>query len=382
MNIVTKKIYLCLYCLVNVHALFIACSCCDCDDQLEDTLENSLESALIYEDDKTLKQSVLEHLKLDGEKLNNIVTDINNISDHVKKIEKIIEYSKDINWSNPTCPNTLIKWEKNSCVCVAYLHMMLNNPYFVKFFLILDKIKSLHKHDTYMLKALCDTMRWCVERPSFNTNNLGSIDNIMRALFLKKKSFCAGDNYFYCKKEKKAIPEDPIFLNRLEHYYYNPEEKETRKYNSSQDYHLFEMIITCLVLDLNIQDNDDIKQIIMGITFPKNAVCLEEAVISDIFPNEKQEAKITTNSKLLGLYLYQEKFHLYTIVNYNGDWYNKNTLHINNCGKQDKKTLKDLLKNIQTIEKPQYKDYNRTSSRFQYLKIFKTQSSTCGLIDT
>ena len=165
-----------LVCLLfSVGTLEHRCQCCNCC------------TAPITKEDKEIKQKVLQHLKLDGNKLDQIVNEINKIKNNTKKIEKIIEYSKDIDWNNPMCPNTLIKHENNACTVISYFHLMLNNPYFVKFFLICDKIDSLHRKDTYVLNVMCEVVNWCVERPSFNKNNMGSVDKIMKAFFLKEK---------------------------------------------------------------------------------------------------------------------------------------------------------------------------------------------------
>ena len=74
---------------------------------------NCCYSDIITEKDEELTPQILKHLKLEGEKIKDIVTEINNIQDNEEKIKKIIEYSKDIDWENECCPNTLIRWKNN-----------------------------------------------------------------------------------------------------------------------------------------------------------------------------------------------------------------------------------------------------------------------------
>ena len=73
---------------------------------------------------------------------------------------------------------------------------MLNNPYFLKFFLICNE--TMRREDTYVLNAICECVKWCIDHPSFNKNNMGSVDGIMKAFFRKENG-----EYYYLKKKKK-----------------------------------------------------------------------------------------------------------------------------------------------------------------------------------
>ena len=132
------------------------CICCDCCDPNK-----------ITDEDRAITENILKHLKLDGNNLDNIVNEINTIQDNEEKIKKIIEFSKNIDWEHECCPNTLIRWEKNECAYIAYFHLMLNNPYFLKFFLICNKTMCRRKQnkeeeieETYVLNAICDLVRY------------------------------------------------------------------------------------------------------------------------------------------------------------------------------------------------------------------------------
>ena len=345
------------------------CNCCDCDDSVDKSLEN----AIITEEDRKITPLILKHLKLDGDTLNAIVTEVNKCSDNVEKIKKILEYTVDIDWNNPMCPNTLIRQEKNSCIYISYFHLMLNNPYFLKFFLICDKIKSLHRPDTYVLDAMCELVRWCVERPSFNKNNMGSIDKIIKAFYKENTN----GEYFYCAKDDKAS---------LQLYYYGSIDEKTgkyiencgpHKYGSWQNSILIDYVHTCLLLDLNIKDNDIENKIRLLIIYrPK--VSLAKAKIHDILKSPQINSEYFNtqdNVKLLGLALYQQAYHYYVIVYNNNQWYNKNTLLIDSCRPMTIEEVTQLCEKIVEIKKPKYKQLNQEYCEFTGVKISNTQSS-------
>lgn len=54
--------------------------------------------------------------------------------------------------------------------------------------------------------------------------------------------------------------------------------------------------------------------------------------------NSTRHVKI---DKLLGVKIYQKEYHYFSIVNYNGIWYNKNTLQEEQCKKM---TVPEILK--------------------------------------
>ena len=167
------------------------CNCCDyCR-----LFCNCCYSDIITEKDEELTPQILKYLKLDNGKLNDIAVEINNIQDNEEKIKKIIEYSKDIDWENECCPNTLIRWENNECAYIAYFHLMLNNPYFLKFFFICERINEDEKTVLY---EVCQLIKQCINLPNFQkskSQNSG-VDKIMERFYIKMKNI---------KKLKKPI---------------------------------------------------------------------------------------------------------------------------------------------------------------------------------
>ena len=87
---------------------------------------NCCYSDIITEEDKELTPKIFKHLKLDDNNLNKIINEINHISNNIDKINRIIECSKDIDWENECCPNTLIRWENNECAYIAYFHLIFD----------------------------------------------------------------------------------------------------------------------------------------------------------------------------------------------------------------------------------------------------------------
>ena len=209
-----RILFLCsLFSIWNYTTLFsiFFCDCCkDCCDYCnpdiiteEDliTEEDILKAEENYkypEEIEITTQKILIHLKLDNGKLNDIAVEINNIQDNEEKIKKIIEYSKDIDWENECCPNILIRWEKNECAIIANFDLMLNNPYFLKFFLICND--TMRREDTYVLNAICDLVKYCFEHPKFEWEYRGSVDEIAKAFFRKE-----GEEYYYVEKENEEI---------------------------------------------------------------------------------------------------------------------------------------------------------------------------------
>ena len=184
------------------------CNCCDyCR-----LFCNCCYSDIITEKDEELTPQILKYLKLDNGKLNDIAVEINNIQDNEEKIKKIIEYSKDIDWENECCPNTLeyskdidweneccpntlIRWKNNECTYIAYFHLMLNNPYFLKFFFICERINEDEKTVLY---EVCQLIKQCINLPNFQkskSQNSG-VDKIMERFYIKMKNI---------KKLKKPI---------------------------------------------------------------------------------------------------------------------------------------------------------------------------------
>ena len=301
----------------------ICCDCCDSDK--------------ITNEDKAITDKILKHLKLDNGELNNIAVEINTIQDNEEKIKKIIEYSKDIDWENECCPNTLIRWEKNECAYMAYFDLMLNNPYFLKFFLICDK--TMCRGETYVLNAICDLVKYCVEHPRFEGEYRGSVDKIMKAFFRKD----ADKEYFYLKREKGTS---------LKRFYHEKDKdgKISHYYGSFLPHDVYLYVNTCLCLDLNLENKEIMDEIIIRYNANMNAytlsICMEngKAVEKSLFESllKKNRSSLTPEEdnivmfeerfgsgfrKVLGIWFTQYKYHFFVFTKNNGKWYNKNTLN-------------------------------------------------------
>ena len=300
------------------------CICCDCYDPNK-----------ITDEDKAITDKILKHLKLNNNNLDKIINEINGISNNIDKINRIIECSKDIDWENECCPNTLIKWEKNECAYIAYFHLMLNNPYFLKFFLICNE--TMRRNDTYVLNAICDLVKYCVEHPRFEGEYRGSVDKIMKAFFRKE-----GKEYYYVKKNKNK--------DMLRNFYYGRKEigKKEHYYGSFLPPYVYSYVNTCLCLDLNLENKEIMDKIIIRYDADMNAytlsICMENGKIVEkslIKSLQKKGLSRTTEEedivvfneqfgsgfrKVLGIWFSQENYHFFVFTKNNGKWYNKNTL--------------------------------------------------------
>ena len=298
----------------------IFCDCCDSDK--------------ITDVDKAITKKIFKHLKLDNDELNNIAVEINNIQNNEEKIKRIIGHSKDIDWENECCPNTLIRWEKNECAYMAYFDLMLNNPYFLKFFLICDK--TMRREETYVLNAICDLVKYCVEHPRFEGEYRGSVDEIMKAFFRKEE----GEYYYLLKSDN----------NFLRNFYYKKDEKDkiVYYYGSFLPPHVYSYVNTCLCLDLNLENENIMDEIITLFKADMNdytlSICIEngEKVEKTLLEslqkkrknlNDKEDAIVTFEEqfgsgfrKVLGIWFSQYKYHFFVFTKNNGKWYNKNTL--------------------------------------------------------
>ena len=308
----------CFYDCWNYCGIF--CDCCNSDK--------------ITNEDKAITDKIFKHLRLDN-RLNDIADEINNIQDNEEKIKKIIEYSKDIDWENECCPNTLIKWEKNECAYIAYFHLMLNNPYFFKFFLICNE--TMRRNDTYVLNAICDLVKYCVEHPRFEGEYRGSVDKIMKAFFRKE-----GKEYYYVKKSKNK--------DMLRNFYYGRKEigKKEHHYGSFLPPDVYSYVNTCLCLDLNLENKEIMDKIIIRYDADMNtytlSICMENGKVAEkslIESLQKKGLSRTTEEedivmfneqfgsgfrKVLGIWFSQHKYHFFVFTKNNGKWYNKNTL--------------------------------------------------------
>ena len=325
---------------------------------------NCCYSDIITEEDEALTPQIFKHLKLGNGKLHDIADEINNIQDNEDKIKKIIEYSKDIDWENECCPNTLIRWEKNECAYIAYFHLMLNNPYFLKFFLICNE--TMRREDTYVLNAICECVKWCIYRPSFNIKNMGSVDGIMNAFFRKE-----GKEYYYYLKKSK-------YSDNLKTFYYGREETGEigHHYGSYLSESVYFEVNLCLKIDLSIncsETEEEIKDIIeyeteaiyqYSIDRILNGKKLEEEKYKELQIKEDKNYDGLSGSevefldferdageckKILGIMINQWLYHYYAFIKNNNIWYNKNTLNYSKIGQKD--LGNDILPFINAISK-------------------------------
>ena len=170
-------------------------NCCDCCTESEETDINDEEG--------NIKDAIMRHLKLDENKLDGIKEELIKIKDQKEKFIKVVEEVMDIDWENPMYPNTLIQWGENKCWYIAYFHLMLNNPYFLKFFLICDRINEDKKTVLY---EVCQLIKQCINLPNFQkskSQNPG-VDKIMNRFYEDKK---------YEKIKKNHFQNNPIQYN-------------------------------------------------------------------------------------------------------------------------------------------------------------------------
>ena len=167
-------------------------NCCDCLYDSEET--NINEKIDINEEDEKIKDAIMRHLKLDEKKLDGIKEELIKIKDQKEKFIKIVQYVMDIDWEKKQYPNTLIQWGKNKCWYIAHFHLMLNNPYFLKFFLICDQI---NKDKKTVLYEVCQLIK------QSKSQNLG-VDKIMERFYEDKK---------YEKIKKVHLQNNPIQYN-------------------------------------------------------------------------------------------------------------------------------------------------------------------------
>ena len=154
-------------------------NCCDC---LYDSKETD-----INDEEGNIKDAIMRHLKLDEKKLDGIKEELIKIKDQKEKFIKIVQYVMDIDWEKKQYPNTLIQWGKNKCWYIAHFHLMLNNPYFLKFFLICDQINEDEKTVLY---EVCQLIKQCINLPNFQkskSQNSG-VDKIMERFYIKMKN--------------------------------------------------------------------------------------------------------------------------------------------------------------------------------------------------
>ncbi len=384
--VVLKKVFL-LYIIVIISTTVVYCcvDCCDCCVPDVITEEDISEFTKDYQEPKDVDittDGILKHLKLDNNQLNAIVEEVNNESKDIDKINKILEYTVDIDWDNPMCPNTLIKQKDNLCAYISYFHLMLNNPYFLKFFLICDKINSLHRPGTYVLDAMCELVCWCVDHPRFDKNNMGSVDKIMKAVFTKKKD---SGEYFYCAKNEKNDKMLCVFFygsrNEDGTWFCKPD-----SYGGFLDSCVYNRVNSCLFIDLQLSENEQdhvyavtsiLKTIMnpvetssfvtlflneIGTEYEINKDSVSNLVNWDIFHLLKEEGN---HKKLLGMHVYQTGYHFFAVPNYNGVFFYKNTLKT--PSKMSMKDVLRLLNKVLKVSSSRTGEYDRITSVFWLL---------------
>ena len=90
--------------------------------------------------------------------------------------------------------------------------------------------------------------------------------------------------------------------------------------------------------------------------------------------HEDNSTKHVKIDKLLGVKIYQKEYHYFSIVNYNGIWYNKNTLKKEQCKKMTVPEILKLFNKILGIEKINYKDFDKSNCHFLFLKLYEVQN--------
>ena len=170
-------------------------NCCDC---LYDSKETD-----INDEEGNIKDAIMRHLKLDEKKLDGIKEELRKIKDQKEKFIKIVQYVMDIDWEKKQYPNTLIQWGKNKCWYIAHFHLMLNNPYFLKFFLICDQINENKKTVLY---EVCQLIKQCINLPNFQKSKSQNpvVDKIMDCFYKDEK---------YEKIREAHLPNDHMQYN-------------------------------------------------------------------------------------------------------------------------------------------------------------------------
>lgn len=281
-------------------------NCCDCCTESEETDINDEEG--------NIKDAIMRHLKLDENKLDGIIKELKKIDNQKEKFIKIVQYVMDIDWGNPMYPNTLIQWGNNKCCYIAYFHLRLNNPYFLKFFLICDRI---NEDKNTVLYEVCQLIKQCINLPKFQkskSQNPG-VDKIMERFYEDKK---------YEKIKKVHLQNNPIQYNLVLRPMYI-------KMALMQDINsLFEFV------------EKDSPFVCGSPTFDKYILELEQIAIN-LKDNENISSLIKREeNSLLGIKVIDIfSNHTYAIVKNKKEWFLKDSLKKDKGGKM---TVKDVVK--------------------------------------
>ena len=332
-----KITHLCLVLmlLLDKTSNFSICkNCCDC---LYDSKETD-----INDEEGNIKDAIMRHLKLGEKKLDGIKEELRKIKDQKEKFIKIIQYVMDIDWENPMYPNTLIQWGKNKCWYIAYFHLMLNNPYFLKFFLICDQINENKKTVLY---EVCQLIKQCINLPNFQkskSQNPG-VDKIMERFYEDKK---------YEKIKKVHLQNNPIQYNLALRPTY---------------------IKMALMQDINslFEFEDDDSPFVCGRkpTFDEYILELEQIAI-----NLKDNKNISSlikreENSLLGIKVIDiSSNHTYAIVKNKEEWFLKDSLEKDKGGKM---TVDDVV-NLCNKNLDKYK--NKEDQTLFFYKLNKCEN--------
>ena len=317
-------------------------NCCDCCTESEGTDINDEEG--------NIKDAIMRHLKLDENKLDGIKEELRKIKDQKEKFIKIVQYVMDIDWENPMYPNTLIQWGENKCWCIAYFHLMLNNPYFLKFFLICDQI---NKDKKTVLYEVCQLIKRCINLPNFQKSKLQNpgvtVDKIMDCFYKDEK---------YKEIKKKPLQKDPMQYNLALRPMY---------------------IDFALIQDINslfeFVENDS-PFICGSTTFDKYILELEQIAIN-LKDNENISSLIKREeNSLLGIKVIDIfSNHTYAIVKNKEEWFLKDSLEKDKGGKITVDDVANLCKD--NLDK--YK--NRKDQTLFFYKLNKCEDLESFLKD-
>ena len=232
----------------------------------------------------------------------------------------------------------------------------------------------MRREDTYVLNAICDLVKYCVEHPKFEWEYRGSVNEIMKAFFRKE-----GKEYYYVKKENEEIQKTGEPGPHLREYYYGFKGEDVKLdpyfYNGPGNIDVFKWICRAFFFDLELKNNK-LECEISDLFSEYYTFNLKKKDISEIFLFKKKNdeiAKTLKTHKLLGIRLYQEDYHCFSLINHNSIWYNKNTLHLNECRKMTIREVLNLFNEILKIKKPTYKQFNKKHCEFFFVK--KNQKS-------
>ena len=232
----------------------------------------------------------------------------------------------------------------------------------------------MRQENTYVLNAICDLVKWCIDNPNFDKGDIGSVENILLAVFKKINN----NEYYYCANTIKAEENDwEFFVN----FYGETDEKEGRKwkpykYGCPLDNLFYKQVVKCLFIDLQIKNEKingietwyscklldffynsfenikykklDKKQILEAC---ENLQKKSDESSDDVIQDLEKELKTMF---ILGFYVYTSN-HYFAITYNNGVWYYKDTNNIKECGKITAKDVLEITKKYFKKKEDAYK---------------------------